>query len=568
MKAYNQRHLPHLEEQPTAEGEASVDTESDASKGASPPHLSPQTTKRTADMTNLETYSADESGGGPSKPKSPRQELNTLDWDKIALILDTSIGKSITKVTDQSAKDMAAMSSRMDVMAKFIEVRRTGMRKNREQPMPQTTAVPVTPILPTRDTMRVTVESLDLSMEVEGSGLDNDLSGDTSPSDSDTIVPSTSHVGDQPQELVNVISRLGNLCIKHTVDSEGCVCIDITDRLAAIALLAEVDTISQTPEAKSTQAFKCKLAKPSMATPVHLLLPLSPLLEAASNSIIDIIAGAKTSNMCILPKAPKSPTVAITNDWWEPGTPSIDFESLGHLPHADELAKASFNVKLSTLTEWERATRQLMTALSYSHFTNSALCELIQAITHPEQHLPSLQALASSFLILDVGFQSTLLTNAAYLLASINLTRKDYFLKGLHARSRAVPKLTRMLRFAPISSSTLFGDAEDNAITLLNSYNQRQATSNLAKAAGEKGATPSRSRSRSRGGDRRRRPERSGSRPRPEKSLLVDVTQSSSRKVKFNTPAKDKQPFRGGRRGGRGGRGGGKSYNSTRDATA
>ena len=126
---------------------------------------------------------------------------------------------------------------------------------------------------------------------------------------------------------------------------------------------------------------------------------------------------------------------------------------------------------------------------------------------------------------MDVGFQSTLLTNSAFLLASINLVRKDFYLKGLYGRSRTVPKLIRMLRFAPITSDTMFGEAEDNAIQLLNSHNQRQANSNLAKAQSEKPSGSSRSRSRTRV-DHRRRTDRSGSRPKPENSLLVDVTLS------------------------------------------
>ena len=207
-----------------------------------------------------------------------------------------------------------------------------------------------------------------------------------------------------------------------------------------------------------------------------------------------------------------------------------------------------------------------MTALSYANHTNTAMCELVQGITHPDQHLASLQAAASSFLVLDVGYHSTLLTNAAFLLSSINLVRRDYYMKGLHGRTRAVPKLTRMLRFAPLCNDTLFGASEDKAIELLNNHNQRQATSNLAKAPDKSSASARSSRPKSRS-DKKHQESRPSSRPRHEPSLQIDVTNQCNRKVKFDKqqPQKDNhQPFRGGRRGrGRGGRSGGNSRASS-----
>ena len=210
---------------------------------------------------------------------------------------------------------------------------------------------------------------------------------------------------------------------------------------------------------------------------------------------------------------------------------------------------------MSTLAEWERATRQLMTALSYSHFTNTAMCELVRSLTHPDQHLESVQALASSFLVSDVEFQSTLLTNAAFLLGSINLVRKDYFLKFLATRTKQVPKLVRLLRFAPLSSVTLFGEAETNAIQLLTNHDERQANSNLAKSRQGKITSGDRSRSKTRNPEHKRRG--SSSRQRKEKTLQVDVSQQqAARQVSFKKDSQTKPPFRGGRRGrGRGGRG-------------
>jgi len=277
-------------------------------------------------------------------------------------------------------------------------------------------------------------------------------------------------------------------------------------------------------------------------------------LESATNALVEAVASVKTTNLNVLPKAPKYPTVAITDDWWEPAIPSLDFGSLGILPSQDEISKATHPVKMTTLAEWERATRQLMTALSYSHYTNTAMCELIRSLTHPDQHLESVQALASSFLVSDVDFQSTLLTNAAFLLGSINLVRKDYFLKFLATRTKQVPKLIRMLRFAPISSDTLFGEAETNAIQLLSNHDERQANSNLAKSRQGKAniGASERSRSKTRNPDKHKR-RRTPSRSRKE-SLQVDLPQQqATRQVSFKD-TQSKPPFRGGRRGrGRGG---------------
>jgi len=529
--------------------------------------------KRSSEASDLDEISQEE--GGPSIPKSPKQHEGTFNWEKLSGIIKTTVRETVTLSSQDNAKDMAAISSRMDVMAKFMEKRRKGTGRGKKTPVPNPPVQPnppqiTPPVGKPKETTKLIVETMDLSYDAgSGSDLNADLEEGSS-SDTNTIVPSEPHdPSPYTNELVNVIYQMGNLKVEHTLDADGFVCIDIPERIKAIATLAQVQTITQVSEVRVAQSFKCKLLKQGVAPSKLLLLPLSPLLESATNAIIEGVAGVKTSNITVLPKAPKNPTVAITNDWWEPGTPSLDYAILGKLPSPDQTTKATVSIKLSTLAEWERAIRQLMTALSYSHHSSTAMCELIQAISYPEQHVASVQALASSFLVLDAGFQTTMLTNAAFMLGSINLTRRDFYIQSLYNRSRAVPKLIRMLRFAPIASDTIFGEAEDNAIQLLHSFNQKQANANLAKGADSEKASSSRSsRTRSRSRNRSDKRERSVSRPRSEKTLLVDVPKHASRQVKFDTPNKNKDstPFRGGRRGsssrgGRGGKsGGGRGY--------
>ena len=78
-----------------------------------------------------------------------------------------------------------------------------------------------------------------------GSGLDDDL--DSSISYTNTLVPASPPLEAQPfaNQLVNVIHQMGNLRVEHTFDADGCVCIDIPERIKAIATLAQVDTITQ-----------------------------------------------------------------------------------------------------------------------------------------------------------------------------------------------------------------------------------------------------------------------------------------------------------------------------------
>ena len=514
--------------------------------------------KRSVTLSPMDHFSAEE---GPSVAKSPKRDggAGSWEWEKIATMVGATVQKTVAGIQQQNTADMLAVQARMDTMAQFIQTRRTGKKstkKGKHLDIPLTEAptgpgvtLPAPMPIPTLQPSDETVDMSGVSDE-EGT-LDQDLNNEASDSEDSNIATPTNTVFQK--ELVNVITHFGFLTVKHFLDVDGCIAIDIPDRLAAIAKLSGVKAIRQVSDTKPAQTFKCLLSKTQVVSQDKLLLPQSPLLESATNALVEAVASAKTTNLSILPKAPKSPSVAIADDWWEPSTPSLDFGTLGTLPSQDEVSKATHPVKLSTLAEWERATRQLMTALSYSHYTNTAMCELVRSLTHPDQHLESLQALASSFLVSDVDFQSTLLTNAAFLLGSINLVRKDYFLKFLASRTKQVPKLIRMLRFAPLSSDTLFGEAESSAISLLSSHDERQANSNLAKSRQDKSANSDRSRPRNRKSDSHKRSSRTPSRSRKE-SLQVDLPQQQpTRQVSFKD-SQAKPPFRGGRRGrGRGG---------------
>jgi len=531
------------------------------------PRTSQAPTKRAA--TQLSPHGDAESG--PSVSKSPKRDgggSSTWDWERLVAMVGTTVQKTVTGIQQQNAADMSSVQARMDTMAEFIQTRRTGKKSVKKGKHLATSPVqgPSTPVAPTLPgshtapapmpmaTLKASDETLDMSGISEDEAIPNeDLSNEDSDSGDNHSMIATDGVYEK--KLVHVLTHFGFLAIKHSMDIDGCISIEIPDRLSAIAKLAGVKPIKQVSDIKPMQTFKCLLSKAPVIVSDKLLLPQSPLLESATNALVEAVASVKTTNLNVLPKAPKNPTVAITDDWWEPAIPSPDFGNLGVLPSQDELSKATHPVKMTTLAEWERATRQLMTALSYSHYTNTAMCELVRSMTHPDQHLESVQALASSFLVSDVDFQCTLLTNAAFLLGSINLVRKDYFLKFLATRTKQVPKLIRMLRFAPLSSDSIFGEAETSAIQLLSSHDERQANSNLAKSRNSKANIGSSDRSRSRSKNRTDKHKRSRSTSKARKeNLQVDLPQpQATRQVSFKE-TQAKQPFRGGRRGrGRGG---------------
>jgi len=526
----------------------------DASTGAISPGKRPS--------SGSESPSSQE--GGPSSTKALRvSPPPSWDWDKLCNHLQTCVDVSVTKASSANSKELQAIHARMLVMDNFIQTRRTGSRKGKGDPSKTKSILKLTPSMPTPlDPMALGLNEEELDYSLDESDLNQDLNQDLI-IDEDPNHPLFSPDHEEPmlhdtyeKNLVNVITGFGNLHVNHTIDADGTVCIDISDRLRAIATLSKIQPIILSAEQKDTSTFNCVLAKAGEKPSDMVLLPMSPLLDTATNSLIETLSSSSTSNVAILPKLPKPPTVARAPEWTQPKLPTADFASIGHLPSQDELAKVIIPVRYQTILDWEKATRQLMSSLSYSYYASNALCELVRVINAPDQHLDSLQALATAFLICDVMFQCSLLTNAAFLLSSLSLTRRDHFIKGLFARSRQVPKLVRLLRFSPMSQQSLFGDAEAEAIKLLETHLQREANSSLAKSGVKQAPKNARSRSRSRHRDR-------DAKKKHLQSLSVDVVSGPpapvQRHVKFDGDTKT--PFRGGRRGrpGRGGRGGNQS---------
>ena len=350
-----------------------------------------------------------------------------------------------------------------------------------------------------------------------------------------------------------------------TVDPSGHVCIDIPSRVKAIATLSNIEPILEDKEyTVDTLDYSDDDAVAGDAD--RWLLPLPRAVESSVNAYLDNLG--KSSNAFHLPKLPKPPTVTITPyGWAEPAGPSKLFQSLGRIPSPDELAKATVNVKVSQLHDWEKASRQVMGALAYGHYTSKALVSLIKFLCEPKQHLPSFQALTSGLLVLDLQNQKAILANNAFLMTSFHVLRRDYFLKGLYARTCQVPDLVRDLRLSHISSSSVFGDSEKAALAQYEGHMQREANASLAGGSQKDRArstnkTASSSRKRSRSRDR---PSSANRGPAKPLSVAVPGKTAPARRVTFDQPKRDARqdkpfsaPHRGKHPRGRGGTGRGK----------